>query len=229
MGIATSWQRSGIFAAALLLGVPNAFACSLQPMIMSRAQVERFARARYAEAVAVIDAEVEMPMISGPEIKRGMMPMAVLRVIHSYKGQRTPEGQLIPLVYYSSCDISLTRKGERVRILLMDGPELFRASMPANGSPTDRPGSQAEFNAEIDRLVGVSRPVGFAVVPGAVDPPPELPTSAVENIAVPATPPPTSTFGAAKMRGLVAYGLAAIGVVIVFLAGFLIGRRCAKP
>lgn len=227
MAARARWQRGGILAAALLLATPNAFACSAELRTMSRAQVEAYARTQYAKASAVVDAEVEQPMAFGPELGPGLMPMAILRVIHRYKGVPSPGGDRIPLVDFSSCDIGLVKKGERVRILLTSGPELFRAVFSDNGPPADRQDAQAEFNAEIDRLTGTPRPTGFSAYPGAAEPPPETASAAVGNTAVgaPASAKGTASVapGAAPKSAL--YLAGALGVLLAFLAGLLIGRR----
>ncbi|MBB4097924.1 hypothetical protein [Sphingomonas kyeonggiensis] len=223
----TRWQRCGILAAALLLAPPNAFGCSTELRTMSRAQVEAYARTQYAKASAVVDAEVEQPMAFGTELGPGLMPMAILRVIHRYKGVPSPGEDRIPLVNFSSCDIGLVKKGERVRILLTSGPELFRAVFSDNGPPVDRQDGQAEFNAEIDRLAGAPRPAGFSTYPGAIEPPSDAETATAAN-----APPddmasqktPASSAPKHAVRPAI-YLAGAFGLLLAFLAGFLLGRR----
>lgn len=222
-----SLRRCGILAAALLLATPNAFACSAELRAMSRPQVETYARAQYAKASAVVDAEVEQPMAFGPELKPGLMPMAILHVVHRYKGAPARGEDRIPLVNLSSCDIGLVKKGERVRILLTSGPELFRAVFSDNGPPVDRQDGQAEFNAEIDRLAGTPRPAGFSPYPGAIEPPSDAETATAANassgnevsLKTPASSAPRPA------TSLALYLAGAFGLLLVFLTGFLIGRR----
>lgn len=220
----TSWQRSGMFAAALLLAAPDAFACSILPQNLSRAQVESYAREQYAKATAVVDAEVEEPMEFGPAYKSGLMPVATLRVIRRYKGTpQFPGAERILMVYLTSCDIELSRKGERIRILLTSGPELYRAEITANGPSTQREDGLAEFNAEIDRLAGTPRPAGISTYPGAIDPPSDAPTISPAN--GPAAPEKPKHPAPRASANLGIYLVGAFGFLLAFLAGVLVGRR----
>ncbi|MBN8813226.1 MULTISPECIES: hypothetical protein [unclassified Sphingomonas] len=222
MGARIQWQHCGMFAAALLLAAPDALACSRSLKPMSRAQIESYARARYAEASTVVDAEVELPMGFGPS-EGGVIPAAVLRVIGHYKGARSPGDERIALIYFSSCDVELTRKGERVRILLTGGPELYRADQTANVLVSTREAGQGEFNAEIDRLVGTPRPVGFSTYPGAVELPSGTATAAIENSASGGAPSPAKPVPRTSANFSV-YLAGAFALLLAFFAGFLIGR-----
>jgi len=227
MGAGIRWQRSGMFAAALLLAAPSAFACSILPQDLSRAQVESYARKRYSEATAVVDAEVEEPMAFGPTYKSGLIPMAVLRVIRRYKGTASfPGAERIAMVYFTSCDVALLRKGERVRILLASGPELYRADMTANGPAAEREEGLAEFNAEIDRLAGTPRPAGFSTYPGELDPAETMRLAAEDEAKGNAAPPARPAALPRKAPpGPSIYVAGALGLLLAFLAGLLIGRR----
>lgn len=222
----TRWQRSGMFAAALLLAAPDAFACSPIIRKMSPAQVQDYARAEYAKATAVLDAEVDLPMSSGAGMGPGLMPAGTLRVIRSYKGGQSP-GEIIAMVYFSSCDIPFFRKGERIRVLLMGGPDLFRADQLANGPAVEGEGAQLEFNAEIDRLARTPRPAGFSTYPSEIDPNADSPASASGNASVTAANPwPEPIFRQARAETSIAvYLVGALGALLTFLLGVLIGRR----
>jgi hypothetical protein len=134
---------------------------------MTSIQVRDYAREQYARAILVVDAEVQMPM--NMQAGGGALPMAFLHVIRQYKGAKVANG-FLPVIYFDSCDIALTRKGERIRVLLSEGPRFFQAKQYLQAPGTMREGAQFEFNAEIDRLAGVSRPRGFSVFPGALEP-----------------------------------------------------------
>lgn len=154
--------------AASAWAVPAA-ACSYPPKKMTSPQVRDHARAQYARASAVIDGEVIIPAKMLAD--KGQIPMAVLRVLARPKGPPVADGERLALVYFSSCDIALLREGERVRILIEQGIDLARALQGANGPPTAGEGGQEEFNAEIDRIAGLPRPVGASAFPGEELPP----------------------------------------------------------
>lgn len=225
MTVRTRWQRCGIPAAALLLAAPDAFACSPIIRQMSRAQVEDYARVEYAEATAVVDAEVDLPM-SFRGIGSGVMPLGTLRIIRSYKGGQSPN-DIISVIYFSSCDTPFMLKGERVRVLLMGGPDIFRADQLDNGPAVEREGVQAEFNAEIDRLAGTPRPADFSVYPGAVDQDADYSDSQSDNAAMKAASPLQKPHvqSAKAGIGIGVYIAGALSVLLAFVAGFLTGRR----
>lgn len=139
-------------------------ACSGPPAApMTAGQVRDFARAQFTRAALVVDAEVEMPM--NPHAGPGLMPLASLRVLATYKGKPNAVGW-ISIVAPSSCDIQLLKKGERVRILLLGGPDFYHALLTMHGPNTLSDGADTAFNAEIDRLAGAPRPAGFSAEPG---------------------------------------------------------------
>lgn len=156
--VASVWIA--IFA---LIGCAPASACSWPDRSMTAAQVRAYAREQFAQASLVVDAEVASPMSLTAD--RGQLQVAFLRVIRRIKGPGDVE-EVISVVVTSSCDIQLLKKGERVRILLSDGPNLFTASMAMQGPLTYRESAGSEFNAEIDRLAGGQRPSGFSAYPG---------------------------------------------------------------
>lgn len=140
------------------------FACSMAPRKMSALQIRQQAQSSFEQSSAIIDAEIISPMDTGKNVRDGLTPIAFLRVIGSYKGKF--ETDIIPVVYINSCDVSLEEKGQKVRILLV-GNEVYRADQGMNGAGVS---NLAEFNREVDRLVGQRRAASFAQYPGEVAP-----------------------------------------------------------
>lgn len=146
-------------------------ACSFARKSLTSAQVRQQARDDFRRASAVIDAEVIAPMRFGPDWKSGLTPIAYLWASKTWKGRVQQDG--VPIVYLTSCDIGLTAKGEKLRLLLT-GEGIFRADQGMNGGGiVDLP----TYNAEIDRLVGRRRSPALAHLPGALLPPTRKQTS----------------------------------------------------
>jgi hypothetical protein len=216
-------KRGYLLAFATMTVSQPALACSMVSAPMTRAQVERHAREKFAAASAVVDAEVETPMLFGPAWQPGLMPAAVLRVIKRYKGKFQFEGlDIVQLVYAEGCDIALDRKGERIRILLNEGPGAFRALQIANRPVAARETAQVEFNAEIDRLVGSPRPTDYAAFPGEIPRPgSEAKSTSADKVRVEARPaavkktiPPSNWYG--------------LGLLIALFLGGLVLRQQAR-
>lgn len=153
-----------VSSACLTFAPLPSFACSMASGKMSALQIRRQAQSSFERSSAIVDAEVISPMDSGKSIQEGVAPIAFLRVIKSYKGE--VGGDIIPVVYISSCDISLEEKGQMVRVLLV-GNEVYRADQGMNGAGVS---DLAEFNRELDRLVGQRRVASFAQFPGEIAP-----------------------------------------------------------
>jgi hypothetical protein len=201
-----------VFAFAIATGVP-ASACSVALQAKTPAQVAADARERFTAAPLVVDGEVLVPMAFGNE--KGQMPMAILRVEKVLKGAEIP-GDIIAVVYASSCDVTFSQKGEKVRVLLADGPTVYRARSTDQGSATDRENAQAEFNGEIDRLSGRARPEGYSIYPGAEEPPDPANASASIPPASNAGQPVSRGFEGSRVRdmlGIAALILSPIGLI----------------
>lgn len=153
-----------VSSACLTFAPLPSFACSMVSGKMTALQIRQQAKSSFEESSAIIDAEVILPMDSGKNVQEGLAPIAFLRVIKSYKGEAGSD--IVPVVYISSCDISLEEKGQRVRVLLV-GNEVYRADQGMNGAGVS---DLAEFNRELDRLVGQRRVASFAQFPGEVAP-----------------------------------------------------------
>lgn len=107
----------------------------------------------------------------GPDWKSGLTPISYLRISKTWKGRIQKDGG--PIVYLTSCDIGLTAKGEKLRVLLT-GEGIFRADQGMNGGGIV---DLTTYNAEIDRLVGQRRSPALAHLPGAPLPPMRRQTS----------------------------------------------------
>ena len=137
-----------------------AHACSVVLEKLTNQQIAQQAQEAFRQASLIIDAEVIEPMALGSEWQPGLIPAASLRVIAILKGKA--ENEFITVVYGSSCDIALFRKGERLRVLLL-GEGIFQAEQILNGVAMPE---LKVFNAEIDRLAGRARPSEFSSFPG---------------------------------------------------------------
>lgn len=137
-------------------------ACSFPLRKLTGAQVRQQARDDFKRASAVIDAEVVEPMKFGSDWKPGLTPIAYLRTSKIWKGRIAQD--IVPIVYISSCDIGLERKGERLRVLLT-GDGVFRADQGMNGGGIL---DLSIYQSEIDRLAGGRRSRVLAHFPGAI-------------------------------------------------------------
>lgn len=148
-----------VFIASVVLVIPQqSLACSplLEPL--TETQIRGRALEAYAQATAVIDAEVVVPMYMEPDVPEGLIPFAVLEVIGVFKGD-IEIGDLVGVVFASTCDVSLETPKQKVRILLTGGAGLLRADQGINGTYLDGPA----FDQEIDRLVGHARPKDYTL------------------------------------------------------------------
>ncbi len=108
------------------------------------AQVRREARRAVADATAIIDGEVIRPFV------RGGAP-ALVRAHRIFKG---PQQQEFEVGERHSCDIALTRVGERLRMILSGGPDIYYLGQDSSASRTE------------DRLLGSDRRRDWPYVAG---------------------------------------------------------------
>ena len=155
-------SAAGVF---VLFTSSTGSACSFAQRKLTPSQVRQQARNDFKRASAVIDAVVVEPMKFGPEWKPGLTPIAYLKASKIWKGH--VEQESVPVVYITSCDIGLERKGERLRILLT-GDGVFRADQGMNGGGIV---DLTTYQAEIDRLAGRRRLPALMHSPGAIPPP----------------------------------------------------------
>ncbi len=152
-------MRQIIVAALVSLGIQfgstQAFACSFELRHHTDLEVKQMAEQALASATTVIDGEVITPMFDGPP-PDGTLPVAYIKVSHTWKGH--VEDNIAPVAYFSSCDIFLGTKGQKIRILL-NGDGILTASQFNNGEEAFN--EQDAFNREIDRLLGATRPADF--------------------------------------------------------------------
>lgn len=150
--------------AGFLAGSGSAVACTFAVRHHSDQEIRKMAREAVASASAIVDGEVISPMMAGP-VPDGALPVAAIKVSRTLKGRLDDE--IIPVAYFSSCDVALETKGQKLRILL-SGDGIFTASQGENGFEAVY--ERAAFNREVDLLLGSSRPTDF-VDPGAPAPP----------------------------------------------------------
>src|ERR1043165_5250111 len=104
---------------AMLAPVP-ARACTYvaDPAMFStevEAEARRAARRAVAEATAISDGEVIRPFVHGGA-------PALVRVHRLFKG---PQQEVFAVGERGSCDTALTRTGERMRMVLSGGPDIY--------------------------------------------------------------------------------------------------------
>lgn len=138
-----------------------ASACAYDLRNDGRDDIPRVAREAFEASSAIIDAEIVVPNRGGEPAR--LRPIAIL------KGPNLPIFVVAPA---GSCDIYLIHPGERIRLVLADGPDFFTAEIFDNGLGFENPGDTLRFDAELDRLVGVPRPAGTAPL-NVEEPPPQ--------------------------------------------------------
>ena len=137
----------GAFSLPLLPG--TAAACDFPGRSETPAAIELFAREVIQRSAAIIDAEVVEP-------GSGASP-ARLRPLRVLKGPALPA---FLVAARSMCDHRIWRAGERVRVILEGGPELFSAALTTNGAVFPSRAGRRRFYARLDTLLGVPRPRG---------------------------------------------------------------------
>src|SRR5207248_8006010 len=93
-------------------------------------EIKQMAAEAFASATTIVDGEVISPMAIGPNLPDGVMPVAYIKVSHTWKGH--VDENIAPVAYMSSCDLSLEIKGQKIRILL-NGTGIFTANQETNG------------------------------------------------------------------------------------------------
>lgn len=151
---------SSLLPVLFLASLP-AYACSFPHIETSPAKIKHAAEIAFSQSDSVIDAEVLSPMVLGSAWKDGLTPMAVLRVLNSWKGPHK-KGDFVFVIFLSSCDIALQKEGEKIRILLTGSHEMYRAEQSFNGYGNAR----RPYNVEIDRLIKRVRPAYISADPG---------------------------------------------------------------
>ena len=137
----------GAFWLAMLPG--TATACDWPAHREDPAAIDRYTRAVIQRSAAIIDAEVVEPGIPGRPAR--LRPLRVLR------------GPALPVFLVatrSMCDLRFSHAGERVRVILEGGPELFSAALTTNGAVLPSRAGRRRFHARLDALLGVRRPRG---------------------------------------------------------------------
>jgi hypothetical protein len=112
------------------------------------AQIEAGARYLVEHAAAIIDGEVIRPVVPGHT-------PALVRVHRLFRGPQQAEFQVGIL---TSCDVPLVRLGERQRMILTGGPDIWFIRMGV--------GASAGEAAAIDRLLGSDRARDWPYVQG---------------------------------------------------------------
>jgi hypothetical protein len=163
----TPMRMMNVFAVVTLifsfLRPTQVLACSFAYQHHTSQEIQRMAAAALSASTTVIDGEVISPMFfPAPE---GTLPVAYIKVSHTWKGQA--DDGFAAVAYFSSCDLPLVIKGQKVRILL-NGTGIFTADAFANGAEAFE--QRAVFNREIDRILGTPRAADFTD-PGQPPPP----------------------------------------------------------
>jgi len=133
-----------------MLAPAAASACTLYvPRPPTAAEQQAGARAAVDRAAAIIDGEVIRPFVPG-------RAPALVRVHRRFKG---PQRAVVEIGVVTSCDVPLMRMGERARMLLSGGPDLYVIHM---GVVSER---------EVDRLLGSDRRRDWPYVRGTAEAP----------------------------------------------------------
>ena len=106
-------------------------ACSYPNNQPANGVIRQMAERAFRDATTVIDGEVISPMLF--PYPQGTMPVACVKVLHTWKG-RTRMG-VAAIAAYTSCDVPLMLKGQKVRLLL-SGIGVFTADAFNNGAAT---------------------------------------------------------------------------------------------
>ncbi|WP_162792502.1 hypothetical protein [Novosphingobium sp. P6W] len=137
-----------LFSFACLLPASAALGCSPANLEPSKSEIRALAQKAYESASIIADVEV---IASGDDAGNG----AVLRSLKVWKGVHK---NLFVMQTETTCDIGLWQKGNRLRIVLDGGSIFFSASQSKNGLLLD---DRAEFEHELDKLIGRARPRHF--------------------------------------------------------------------
>lgn len=131
--------------AATLLALPApALACSIIARDWSPYELQAQARERIERATAIIDGEVVRPLSNTEP--------ALVRAERVLRG---PDQAFFEVGEFTSCDIALVRTGERLRMILYGGPDVYFLSIDA---------SNADYE---DRILGSDRETVWPYFPGS--------------------------------------------------------------
>ncbi len=134
-----------IFATASGATANSAHACSVVILREPTVAEQRSAAVLTIEqATAVVDGEVVRPFVRGEE-------PALVRVSRVLRGEPR---EFVQVGEQTSCDIALTRPGQRLRLILTGGPDVFY--LPVDYSNA----------AEEDRVLGSDRSRDWPYYPG---------------------------------------------------------------
>ena len=109
------------------------------------AEAQAAARLLVDHAAAIIDGEVIRPFVPG-------RAAALVRVHRRFSG---PEQAEFEIGMMTSCDVALMRTGERARMILTGGPDIWFIRMGVGGD-----------GVAVDRVLGSDRRVDWPYVQG---------------------------------------------------------------
>lgn len=136
-----------------LLAPGTAGACSMNaPRPLTPVEAQAAARQVIDHAAAIIDGEVIRPVVPGHS-------PALVRVHRRFTGPAQAE---VEIGIMTSCDVPLVRMGERQRMILTGGPDVYFIRMGMGVGPG--------VAAAIDRLLGSDRTRDWPYVQGIVLP-----------------------------------------------------------
>jgi hypothetical protein len=143
-------RRSLLLLPLLALLAPGAAAaCSMNaPRPLTPVEVQAAARQVIDHAGAIIDGEVIRPVVPGHT-------PALVRVHRQFTGPARTE---VEVGIMTSCDVPLVRMGERQRMILTGGPDVWVIRMGMGVGPG--------VAAAIDRLLGSDRTRDWPYVQG---------------------------------------------------------------
>ena len=134
-----------------LLAPGTAGACSMNaPRPLTPVEAQAAARQVIDHAAAIIDGEVILPVVPG-------RTPALVRVHRRFTGPARGEFEVGIM---TSCDVPLVRLGERARMVLTGGPDVYFIRMGMGVGPG--------VAAAIDRLLGSDRARDWPYVQGMV-------------------------------------------------------------
>lgn len=129
----------GLFVAVSFGASSIASACTPVVTVHSTSAKEEEARRAVEHATAIIDGEVIQPLTRGVQNAQ----------VRAHRVLRGPVVEMFEVGEETSCDIALTTEGQRSRMLLVGGPEVYFLRVD-------------QSNAELeDRLLGSDRSVDW--------------------------------------------------------------------
>lgn len=105
-----------VLVLVLLFGAPGvASACSIVVTDHSTSARRADAQRTVGQATAIVDGEVIRPLIRGQQNA----------LVRAHRVLRGPPAETFEVGEQTSCDIALTNQGERLRLLLVGGPDVY--------------------------------------------------------------------------------------------------------